>query len=173
MKSTKKKPNIEIKFLKNETLYDFNLCAKEFIDLIDGFEEKFLNKKFLIIPGYYKNVLAGVIVAEDKSKKVNSIENIVPSACLHLLYVNPIYRNKGIGTNLLNSFIRFQKRAGTASIYVKLPQKYINGIHFLERHNFHQIKRVKNKVFLEMKLWDDFGVGDCFIIEDGINEYFY
>ncbi len=173
MKPMKKNPNIEIKFLKNETLYDFKLCAKEFIDLIDKFEEKFLNKKFLIIPGYYKNILAGVIVAEDKSKRVNSIDNIVPSACLHLIYVNRNYRNKGIGTNLLNSLIEFQKRMGTASIYAKLPQKYINGIYFLERHNFHQIKRVKNKVFLEMTLWNDYGIGDSYLIEDGINEYFY
>ncbi|MFX1239436.1 MAG: GNAT family N-acetyltransferase, partial [Promethearchaeota archaeon] len=173
MKTNRNKSNIEIKFLKNETIYDFHLCAKEFIDLIDKFEEKFLNKSLLIFPGYFKNILAGIIVAEDKRKKVDSIDNIVPSICLHLLYVNPNYRNKGIGKELLTLFINFQKMAGAASIYIKLPQKYTNGKKFLEKFEFHQIKKVKNKIILELKLWNDFGIGDCYIIEDNICDLFY
>ena len=35
---TKKDPNIKIQVSKNEDLFDLNLCAKEFIDLIDNFK---------------------------------------------------------------------------------------------------------------------------------------
>ena len=39
---TQKDPRIKIQASTNEDLFDLNLCAKEFIDLIDNFKNKFL-----------------------------------------------------------------------------------------------------------------------------------
>ncbi|MFX1275144.1 MAG: GNAT family N-acetyltransferase [Promethearchaeota archaeon] len=161
---------IEIKIAKNESIYDFNLCASDFIEFIDNFEELFLNKKLFILTAYYQKTLVGIVVAEDKTKKVDSIEKIVPIMILHLIYVNPNYRNRKIGQNLLVHFITIQKKNGIAAIHSILPQKHVIGINFLEKNDFYQKERKGNKILLELKLWNDYGIGDCHIIGDNIND---
>ena len=117
-------PKIEIKISQTENFFDLSLCAKEFLEFIDDFKLKFKKKRFFILTAYYDSVLAGLLISEDKSKKIDSIFKIIPIFYLHLVYVNPLYRNKNIGRELLKTFIMFQKKHGVASIYVKLPQKY-------------------------------------------------
>lgn len=172
MNSNSKDPLIEIKFVKDENFYDFKLIAMDFVEFIKDFEKKYLAKKIFVITAYYKKILAGIIVAEDKRKKINSIEKLVPSTCLHLLYINPNYRNINIGKKLLDAFVAFQKKSGVASIYIKIPHKYKRGQIFLEKFEFHTKGRVGNKIILERKLWNDFGVGDCHMIEDNIEDLF-
>jgi len=160
---------ITIKIAKQENFFDLNLCAKEFIDLIDNFKTRFLNKKFFVLIAYYDEILAGLLVAEDKSKKVDSLEKIIPNICLHLLYINSNYRNKGIGKRLVNAFIMLSKENGYASIYIRLPNKYKKGITFFLNNEFLGLKfgqkgEINNKIVLEMNLWNDFGVRDCQII---------
>lgn len=168
--NTKKDPKIRIKVAKNEGLFDLNLCAKEFIDLIDNFKKKFLNKKFFILTAYYEEILVGILVAEDKSHKVKSLEKLLPNMYIHMLYVNPNYRKKKIGKDLLDSFIDIQKKKGIASIYIKLPQKYKSGISFFLKNNFRQSRKERSKVVLELNLWNDYGIRDYQVIEEDLND---
>jgi len=172
MDPLKNDTSLQINIVKNDNFYDIQLCAEEFIDLIDHYKEKFLNKEIIIMTAFYDGVLSGFLVAEDKSQKIDAIEKIVPSTCLHLLFVNSKFRNKRIGKALLESFIEAQKNKGIASIYIKLPQKYTNGIKFLQKNNFHQIDKVKSKIILEKNLWNDYGVRDCQIMGDNVNDLF-
>jgi len=164
--------DLRINLAKNENLYDIHLCAEEFIDLIDSFKERFLNKEIIILTAFYDNILSGFLVAEDKSQKIDAIETILPSTCLHLLFVNSKFRNKRIGKVLLETFIKAQKKKGIASIYIKLPQKYKSGIKFLQKNDFHQIDIERSNIILEKNLWNDYGVRDCQIIGDNINDLF-
>ena len=172
MEPRKNDITLQINIAKNENFYDIHLCAEEFTDLIDHVKEKFLNKEIIIITAFYNDILSGFLVAEDKSQKIDAIEKIVPSTCLHLLFVNSKFRNKHIGTALLESFFKAQKEKGIASIYIKLPQKYTNGIRFLQKNDFHQKDKVKSKIVLEKNLWNDYGVKDCQIIGDKVNDLF-
>jgi GNAT superfamily N-acetyltransferase len=172
MESRKNDSSIIIREAKSESIYDFYLCAEEFIDLIDQLKEKFLSKKLFVLTAYYDNILAGIIMAEDKSQKVDALEKIVPTTCMHLLFVNSRFRNKHIGKELLKAFVDAHRSKGVASIYIKIPQKYKNGIKFLQKNNFGQINKIKSKIILEIKLWNDFGVRDCQIIGDNGNDLF-
>ena len=161
---------LEICRAEIEILYDIYLCAEEFKDLVDTFKEKFLNKDITISMAFYDDILSGFIVAEDKSQKVDAIEKLIPTTCLHLLYVNSKFRKKHIGKFLFDEFIKTQKEKGIASIYIKIPQKYKIGINFLQRNDFRQIDKIKSKIILEKKLWNDYGIGDCQIIGDNVND---
>ncbi len=165
-------PNIKIKIVKDENLFDLNLCAKDFIDLIDNFEKKFYNKKFFVLTAYYNKVLAGILVAEDKSQKVDSLEKILPTMCLQLLFVNSNFRSRTLGKKLLKAFLNIQKEKGVAIIYIKLPQKYKKGIIFFQKNNFHQVGMVRNKIILERYLWNDYGIRDCQLIGNNFNNMF-
>ncbi len=167
---TKKNPEIKIEVSTNENLFDLNLCAKEFIDLIDNFKKKFLNKKFFILTAYFNEILVGLLVAEDKSHKVDSLEKILPTVYIHMLYVNPTYRNKNIGKELLDKFLNIQKEKGIATIHIKLPQKYKSGISFFLKNNFRQIHKDGSKVILEINLWNDYGIDDCQIVEEDLDD---
>lgn len=161
---------IKIKIAEKENFFDLSLCAKEFIELIDNFKSKFLNRNYFVLVAYYKEILAGILVAEDKSQKVDSLEKIIPHFCLHLLYVNPNYRKKGIGKRLFNTFIMISKKEGYAAIYIKLPNKYKKGISFFMKNEFlgnkfRQKGKKNNKIILEMNLWEDYGIRDCQIIK--------
>lgn len=160
---------IEIKIARKENFIDLKLCAMEFLDFIKDFKNFFFNKKFFILAAYYDSVLAGILVAEDESKKIDSIEKIVPIMYLHLLFVNPKFRHKNIGKSLLDNFIIILKKKGTASIYVKLPQKYKKGVEFFQKNNFHQVDKNHNRIILELNLWNDFGIRDCLIIGDNFD----
>ena len=165
-------PNIKIKIAETSDFFDLNLVAKEFIDFIDDFRKKFLDKKFFVLTAWYNNILAGLLISEDKSKKVSSLKKLLPSMYLHLVYVNPKFRNKHIGKQLLENFIKVQKEKGTASIYIKLPQNYKNGIRFFQHNQFRQICVDRNKITLELNLWDDFGVTECQIIDEDLENSF-
>ncbi|MHA1491269.1 MAG: GNAT family N-acetyltransferase [Promethearchaeota archaeon] len=165
-------PDIKIKIAKDENLFDLNLCAKDFLDLINNFEKKFYNKKFFVLTAYYNKVLAGILVAEDKSQKVNSLEKILPTMCLQLLFVNSNFRSRTLGKKLLKAFLNIQKEKGIAIIYIKLPQKYKKGIMFFQKNNFYQVGMVRNKIILELYLWNDYGIRDCQLIGNNFNNMF-
>ena len=172
MRSYKSEKNITIKVAKAEDLFDLKLCAKGFLEFIDDFQTKFLKNKIFIFAAYYDNNLAGMLVSEQQTHKVDSIENLIPTIYLYLLYVNPKFRRRHIGTKLLESFIMLQKKKGIASICIKLPQKYKNGIKFFQHYEFHLVGLVNNNIILEHKIWDDYGISDCQLIDDDFNTTF-
>ena len=94
MKSIKPISNIVYKIANNDDYLDICLCANEYIEIINHFKEKFLNKELSVLMVYYNKILSGILVAEDKSNKVNSIEKILPSICIHLIFINPVFRKK-------------------------------------------------------------------------------
>jgi len=172
MESNKDNPNFVIKIANDADLFDLNLCAKDFLDLLDDFKGKFLNKKYFILAAYSNNILAGILVAEDRCQKVDSLEKIIPNICVYLVYVNNKFRNKQIAKGLLESFIKIQKGNGIASIYVELPQKYKNGIKFFQKNNFIIINKEKSKIILELNLWNDYGIKEWQIINDDFDTIF-
>ena len=153
-----KYPDITIKRASKEDLAELTLCADEFIGLINEFKVNFLDGKYISLLTYYNKIAVAVLIAEELNQKVDSIENILPKTVLKLIYVNPNYRNKLIGTKLLLTFLKLQKEKGFASVYVELPQKYKSGIRFFEINDFRRIGKVKEMLLLEINLWNDFGL---------------
>ena len=171
MNSQEQDPHIKIKIADNENFFDLSLCAKEFLEFIKNFRDKFLNKKYFILTAYYDNVLAGLLVAEDKSQKVNSLTKVLPRMYLKLLYVNPRFRNRKLGKKLLDHLIEVQKKRGIALISIKLPQRYKRGIQFFIKNNFYTSFKDNDRIILELNLWNDFGIRDCYIIDDNFVDY--
>ncbi|MFX1337095.1 MAG: GNAT family N-acetyltransferase [Promethearchaeota archaeon] len=169
MRLYKSNKDFLIKVANADDLFDLKLCAQGFLEFIDDFQIKFLKNKLFILTAYYDNILAGILVSEQQIHKIDSIENLIPTIYLHLIYVNPKYRRKYIGTTLLKSFILIQKKKGIASICIKLPQKYQNGIKFFQNYEFRLVGLTKNEVILEHNLWDDYGISDCQLIGDDFN----
>jgi len=172
MENSNQDNTIKIKIAETSDFFDLNLCAKEFIEFISDFKKKFLDKRFFVLTAWYNNILGGILVSEDKSNKIDSLNKIIPSMYLHFLYVNPKFRKKHIGKRLLEDFISIQKDKGKASIYIKIPQQYKRGIRFFQNNQFCQIRKEGNKVVLEIKLWNDFGVTDCQLIGDDFSNTF-
>lgn len=152
---------IEISPANNEILTDLDLCAEEFIEFIDNFKYKFLNKDFFVLTAYLNDILVGILVAEKKSQKLDSLEKLVPIIYLHLLYVNPISRNKKIGERLLKKFLSIQKKKGIAYIYIKIPQNYKDGIKYLSKSNFQHVSKKDNRIIMQYNLWNDYGIRNC------------
>lgn len=174
MKESKKShQQVEIRVAQDEDLYDLNLCVKDFLDFINNFKQKFKEKKFFILTAYYNEILSGVLIAKDKTKKVDSLQKILPKMSIKLIFVNPKFRNMNIGRDLLDTFLEIQKENGFASVYVKLPQKYKRGIKFFQNNDFLIINKRKSRIVLEINLWNDFGVRDCCIIDNNFNDMFY
>ncbi len=168
--SIKKDSNIDIKIADSEDLYDLTLCAKEFLEFIDNFKNQFLNKHFFILTAYSEHILCGALIAEDKTDKVDSLKKIVPTVRIRLVFVNPLFKHKGIGKQLLDAFIQNQKEKEVATIYVKLPLRYKKGIDFYLRSNFQQVQQEKGNIILELKLWKDYGISECQNIGENIDD---
>jgi GNAT superfamily N-acetyltransferase len=164
--------NFKIKLAKREDLTELTLCAKEFIELIEKFKLNFLDGKYLTLIIYYNNLIAGVLIAQELIPKVDSIENILPKTLLKLIYVNPNFRNKLIGTTLLLSFLKNQKEKGVASVFIKLPQKYKSGIKFFETNNFRRVGKTRDNILLEFNLWNDFGIRFSEFLAEDLNHIF-
>ncbi|MEJ2251238.1 MAG: hypothetical protein P8Y97_16490 [Candidatus Lokiarchaeota archaeon] len=96
-----KTPKFEVKIAENEDLFDISLCAREYIDFLDDFRNKFMNKKYFILTAYERKTLIGILIAEDVSKDVDSLENILPKIRLNLLYVSPEFRHLNLGMRLM------------------------------------------------------------------------
>ena len=172
MDTNNSKNKVQVKISDEEDFFDLNLCAKEFLDFIDEFQIKFLEKKYFILKAHYNDILAGILVAEDKTNKVDSLKKFVPIIHLHLIYVNNQFRKKSIGKILLESFILIQKKNGMALINVKIPQKYRDGIKFFLKNKFLVVEKKENDIVLEINLWNDYGIRDCQIIEEDFNDVF-
>jgi hypothetical protein len=163
---------IEIRQANNESLTDLELCAKEYIDFIDNFKLKFLNKDFFVLTAHFNDILVGILVAEDESQKLDSLEKLIPIMNLHLLFVNPISRNKKIGEKILKEFINIQKQKGIAYIYIKIPQNYKEGIKYLSKNNFHHVGKKANRIILKYILWNDYGIRNYQNINEIFNNLF-
>lgn len=164
--------DISIKEANKEDLIDLNLCAKEFLQLIEDFNINFLNRKYFTLTAYYKKLLVGILVAEEKNHKVDSLEKIVPKTNLYLIFVNPNFRKNHIGKKILINYLTIQKKKGIASIFVELPHKYKKGIQFFQYNKFHQINKVKDKIILEINLWNDFGIRSSEFIANNLSDVF-
>ncbi len=159
MKMTIKNTDTE-KIIKVAEINDYfliELCAKEYIDLIKNFKERFENNDFFVLIGYYEKNVAGVLVSE-RNNVVKSIEDILPAMQIHLVYVNPAFRGKKIGKNLMNEFIRTQKKNNIAFIFVELFKNNKREMEFFEKYGFRREKIDAAKIILTKIVWDDMGI---------------
>jgi GNAT superfamily N-acetyltransferase len=163
---------IQIRKANESDLADIYLCAEDFIQLIENFQLNFLKKKFFTLIAHYNNILAAVLVAEKKVHRVESLETLLPKTKICLIYVNPSYRKKHIATELLESYIKYQKKEEIASIFIKLPQKYQEGIKFFENKKFQKSGKIKDKIILEHFLWYDFGLRRSDYFSQNLNDVF-
>ncbi|MFW9939095.1 MAG: GNAT family N-acetyltransferase [Candidatus Thorarchaeota archaeon] len=168
----KQEYQIIIKIAEDENFINLDLCANEFIELIDDFRINFLKKKYFILTAYNDDLLVGILIAEAKIRKIDSFDKLLPKARLYLLYVNPNFRGRQIGKKLLENYLKIQKEKGTAVVYVKLPQKYKKGIEFFIKANFSQASKSNNNINLEFNLWNDYGITDYDLIDNSLNDIF-
>lgn len=150
----------------NMSLIDLRLCAKEFIDYIEDFSDKFNTEKFFILTALMDEQLVGMLIADKNCTNDDLIINFLPTTSLKLLFVAPKFRKNKIGTLLLNKFITLQKEEGIAIIQIELPQYYVSGIKFFQKYNFHEKEKYRNKVMLERNIWIDFGIRDIDFIDN-------
>ena len=161
--------HVDIRIANKEDLFELNSSAQDLIELIRDFKINLKKDKYFILTAFHNNLLIGVLVAKKRIHKVDSLEMLVPKVRLYLIYVNKQYRNLNIGKKLLGEFVDLQKKRGSASIYVKLPQKYKQGIKFFMKNQFQRVDIVKSKIILEYHLWEDYGITNCEIIDDSMN----
>jgi GNAT superfamily N-acetyltransferase len=170
MNEKEKALNFQIKIAENEDILDLKLCAREFIEFVDNFKKKFQNKKFFILTAYNEHTLIGILIAEDKSKDVDSVSKILPKFRLNLIYVTPEFRNMHVGKRLMNTFIMIKKKEGFAGIIVKLPKNYKKGINYFLKnaflgYRFHLQNINALKIEMEMDLWNNFGIREYIAID--------
>jgi len=151
---------------QNLSLIDLRLCAKEFIDFIEGFSDNYNTENYFILTALQDELLVGLLIADNKCNDDDPIVNFLPATSLKLLFVAPKFRNNKIGYFLLNKFINLQKKEGIAIIHIELPQHYIMGIKFFQKNNFYEKEKLRNKIILERNIWIDFGIRDTDIIEN-------
>jgi GNAT superfamily N-acetyltransferase len=157
---------ISLGLSSNISLIDLRLCAKEFIDYIEGFSDNFNTENYFILTALKDDQLVGILVADKKCTDDDPIINFLPTISLKLLFVAPKFRKNKIGTLLLNKFLTLQKEEGTAIIQIELPQYYVSGIRFFQKYNFHKKQKFRNKITLERNIWIDFGIRDIDFIDN-------
>ncbi len=160
---------IKIKEAINPDFFDFKICAGEFGPLLDKLNENAKKHELFILTAYSNNILAGILISEQMNQKVDSVNTIVPTSLLYLIYVNPFFRNKGLGKKLLNYYLIKQKFLGIATIYMNIPQKYKMGTKFLLKNNFHQTFRSTTTLIFKYNLWNDYGIRDSILIGEHFN----
>ncbi|MHA1671539.1 MAG: GNAT family N-acetyltransferase [Promethearchaeota archaeon] len=157
---------ISIGISTNLSLIDLRLCAKEFIDFIEGFSDNYKTENYLILTALQDELLVGMLIADKKYKYDDLVINFLPTTYLKLLFVAPKFRNNKIGYLLLDKFINLQKEEGIAIIYIELPQHYVRGIKFFQKYNFYEKEKIQNKIILERNIWNDFGIRNTDLIEN-------
>lgn len=158
--------NIKIRKATEEDFFDLKICANDFIELIDNFKKKLLNKEYFVLIAYINNIVAGILVAENKATYIDALEELIPNVFIKLVYVNPQFRNQELGRKLLNTFIKIQREKEIGIIYTNIPQKFAHGIKFYKNNGFHQIKKTNGKIVLEIVLWNDFGLRDSQLVKE-------
>ena len=82
---------------------------------------------------------AGFMVAELNGGATGFIAGVLnapQSARILMLAVSPPARNLGIGTALLNAFLRECTASGAANIELEVRKSNVNAIRFYDRHGF-------------------------------------
>lgn len=81
----------------------------------------------------------GFIVAENSGQVIGFIAGVVPQpgqARILMLAVEEAHRNRGIGTQLMNSFVGVCAMRGMKSVELEVRQSNVGGISFYKRHGF-------------------------------------
>ncbi|MHA1804296.1 MAG: GNAT family N-acetyltransferase [Promethearchaeota archaeon] len=156
--------SIEIKESKKKDLLDFLLFAGEFKSFIENLINSIPIERLFILSAYCNNSIAGILISEDKSQNIDSLETLIPTARLHLIQVNQLYQNKGLGTTLLKEYLKKQQFRGIATINIKIPRNYKKGKEFLLNNGFRQKSRDNAFILFKYNLWNDFGIRDSVLI---------
>ena len=102
----------------------------------NALRENYPPSLYLDIHGWWRE---GFIVAENSGQVVGFIASVVHApgqARVLMLAVDTPYRNQGIGTALMNCFLRECAMRGMKSIELEVRQSNLNAIKFYRRHGF-------------------------------------
>lgn len=95
---------------------------------------------------YSDNVYTNWLIYETDNKIVGFLnyDSIYDKAEIEYIYVDPLYRNKNIATNLLNEMIRLLNESNINSITLEVRSDNTSAINFYEKNNFKNAAIRKN-----------------------------
>ena len=95
---------------------------------------------------YSDNVYTNWLIYETDNKIVGFLnyDSIYDKAEIEYIYVDPLYRNKNIATNLLNEMIRLLDECNINSITLEVRSDNTSAIKFYEKNNFKNAAIRKN-----------------------------
>lgn len=73
-------------------------------------------------------------------------------AYLTMIAVAPGYRERGLGSNLIEASIRYLKRINFKSFKLEVDKKNINALAMYQRFGFNKIAERDDSIFMEMKM---------------------
>ena len=95
---------------------------------------------------YSDNVYTNWLIYETDNKIVGFLnyDSIYDKAEIEYIYVDPLYRNKNIATNLLNEMIRLLDECNINSITLEVRSDNTSAIKFYEKNGFKSASIRKN-----------------------------
>ena len=95
---------------------------------------------------YSDNVYTNWLVYENNNKILGFLnyDSIYDKAEIEYIYVNPLYRNNNIATNLLNEMIRLLNECNINSITLEVRSDNLCAIKFYEKNKFKNAAIRKN-----------------------------
>ena len=113
---------------------------KDILDLYYNFNSKEKRKKLLPLKNFKAKLI--VLIAEDKKKSVgfvhaSFIDYVFYRYCyIEEFFVEKDFRNKGIGTSLINNLIKEVKKLKVNTIFVTTNKKNKNAIELYKKTGF-------------------------------------
>ncbi|MHA1369399.1 MAG: GNAT family N-acetyltransferase [Promethearchaeota archaeon] len=151
---------IRIKPLETSDFIDLKVCCEDMVELFPDLETDINQGRIQGIIALYDGVCAGAIIATLDLGSLDPKIQPFPLPCLRILFleVNLIYRGKGIGSFLLQEFIKQQRKNNVECIFIELYKNFRSGCKFFEKFGFQKTNLNRNRILLKLDLWSDFGV---------------
>ena len=116
------------------------------------------------ILAFSNDTCVGAIIAMlDVEASIEENPFQLPTLRILFIEVNKQFRGRGIARLMLKRFLQDQQAAGIEEVFVNLFKQHNDGAAFFERFGFERDRTDRNKIWLKLHLWSDFGVVD---IED-------
>lgn len=133
------------KLIEDEKQYDENI--NEMCDVKSLYEKFYDNKDICLYAAKYQNKIIGYIYGYIQNNG-DAKKNIV--CTLDALYVLEEYRNKGVATELVNSFIKWSRNKGAHYIELKVCNLNKEAINLYKKFDFFETKIIMTKNMEEL-----------------------
>ncbi|MHA1731360.1 MAG: GNAT family N-acetyltransferase [Promethearchaeota archaeon] len=142
-----------------DDLVPLEMSCNEFVRLIPGFQEGFLEGNFVVFLAESDGVVMGAVAGTDRQRKpADGDMAILPAFKLFFLNVNQAFSGRGVGRALFERLIEYLREKKFGVVSISLFQNYTRGIHFFERFGFQKKSVHRGLIELELNLWESFGV---------------